>query len=156
MDEASSKNIRRDIRLGAMNLLARREHSRRELQEKLGKRFDDNQLIISELNKLETEGLLSDQRFTQAYINARANKLYGPERIKQELRQSGINNEMIEDHFNATDIDWLAHLQRLEKKKFGNFPATDIKERSKRQRFFQYRGFDSDMIRNMKNAGNDI
>jgi regulatory protein len=150
MDESSTKSLRRDIRLGAMNLLARREHSRRELKEKLSKRFEDIALINQELSKLETDGLLSDHRFTQAFINARANKLYGPERIRQELNRAGIQEDLIEQYLQSADIDWQACLKRLEKKKFGGLQAADFAEKVKRQRFFQYRGFDNDMIRNMK------
>jgi regulatory protein len=136
----------KDIRLSAMNLLARREHSRRELQEKLGKRFDNSRLISGVLTQLEADGLLSDQRYSEAYVNGRANKLYGPERIRHELRQAGINDALIEKTLDEAGIDWQERLLRLKQKKFGNLPTQGIEERAKQQRFFQYRGFDAGMI----------
>ena len=144
-----SQTTSKDIRLSAMNLLARREHSRRELQEKLGRRFEHSRLISSVLAQLEEDGLLSDQRYSEAYINGRANKLYGPERIKQELRQAGIDDQLIELTLDESGIDWQERLRQLKQKKFGNMPITGIEERAKQQRFFQYRGFSNELIRQL-------
>ncbi len=49
-----------------MDLLARREHSRLELYQKLKqKKFEPN-IINTELDKLSDEGLQSDERFAEA------------------------------------------------------------------------------------------
>jgi regulatory protein len=148
--ENTNQPTSKDIRLSAMNLLARREHSRRELQEKLGKRFDNSRLISDVLTQLEQDGLLSDQRYSEAYVNGRANKLYGPERIKQELRQAGIDDRLIEITLEESTIEWKERLQQLKQKKFGNLPAQSIEERAKQQRFFQYRGFSNELIRQLE------
>ena len=153
-DQDTKQISSKDIRLCAMNLLARREHSRRELQEKIGKRFDHSRLIDGVLTQLEADGLLSDQRYSEAYVNGRANKLYGPERIRQELRQAGINDALIETALDEAGIDWQERLLRLKQKKFGNLPAQNIEERAKQQRFFQYRGFDVSMIRKIDKPHN--
>ena len=43
------------------------------------------------LDELEQENLLSDARYTEAYIRQRGARGYGPDRIRQELRQKGVD-----------------------------------------------------------------
>lgn len=124
-----------------MDLLARREHSRRELQQKLAQRFPDNHLIDHEIERLCDEHLQSDERFAEIYLHSRAQRLYGPLRIKAELRERGIADTIIAKIFNQVAIDWYANRQKLELNKFGDKPPIDLKEKAKRMRFLQYRGF---------------
>ena len=133
----------RDIRLNAMNLLARREHLREELKIKLIKRFGAHvQAEVEEiLENLETENLLSDERFVESYLRQRGNKGYGPDRIRQELRQKGAPSELISIAFEATEQDWVALAREVRCKKFGPQGPGDFKEKSKQIRFLMYRGF---------------
>lgn len=137
MDEAHAIQIRR----AAMDLLARREHSKRELQQKLALRFSPQDIIDHEVERLCAECLQSDARFAEIYLNSRAQRLYGPNRIKAELRERGIADEIIVTTFLNADIDWQANLQKLKIGKFGHLPPADFKEKAKRLRFIQYRGF---------------
>src|SRR5579885_2595342 len=73
-----------------MELLARREHSRRELAAKLKRHHPDAALIERVLSGLEAERAQSDDRFVSEYVRQRSEKGYGPLRIQQELRQRGI------------------------------------------------------------------
>ena len=124
-----------------MDLLARREHSRRELRQKLVQRFADCGRIDLELDRLREERLQSDERFAESYLYSRAQRLYGPVRIKAELRERGINDEIIAAVFAQAEIDWAANLRKLETGKFGRKPPADVRERAKRIRFLHYRGF---------------
>lgn len=124
-----------------MDLLARREHSRRELADKLALRFTDRALIQQVLDRLAEERLQSDERFTEAFIRGRAQRLYGPQRIRAELRQRGVAEEGIEAAFAGAAVDWQANLRELIAAKFGRRPPTDARELAKRLRFLQYRGF---------------
>lgn len=124
-----------------MDLLARREHSYRELLQKLALRFAEPELIRAEVNRLRDEHLQSDQRFAEVYLHSRAQRLYGPQRIKAELRERGIADDIVADVFSAMDIDWSANQQKLLLNKFGVKPAADFKDKAKRLRFLQYRGF---------------
>ena len=130
-----------DIRRAAMDLLARREHSLRELQQKLAQRFPNNPLLESELEQLRRERLQSDERFAEVYLHSRAQRLYGPMRIKAELRERGIADVVIAKAFRDAAIDWPANLRKLEFDKFGHKPPGDVREKAKRIRFLQYRGF---------------
>lgn len=129
-----------------MDLLARREHSLRELHNKLLQRFGETPLIHAELERLREERLQSDERFVEAYVYSRARRLYGPLRIRAELRERGISDTVIAASLSASDIDWQANLRQLLETRFGTRPATDFKEKAKRLRFVQYRGFSTDDI----------
>ncbi len=77
----------------ALDLLARREHSRRELERKLGARGFTDELIAPTLDALEESGELASARFTASFIRARAAKGQGPARIRAELAERGIDRE---------------------------------------------------------------
>ncbi len=144
----------KEIRKKAMDLLARREHSRTELQRKLRQRFVDSEDEIAlQLDRLAAEGLQSDQRFTDSYLRMRAQAGFGPQRIRLELRERGIADSDIAAALRDTEIDWTAQLQRVYDKKFAGSPAEDTREVAKRQRFLHYRGFDAEQIRNLCGAG---
>ena len=184
-----------DIRLVAMNLLARREHLRSELTTKLSRRFngfgdskgkgkgkgngngtadagdvdapeavaatdtdvhfhdradqlDDQEnkaaLIEQVLDELEAENLLSDERFTESYIRSRGGRGYGPDRIRQELRQKGLDATLLEDVLSSIDLDWVEIAVTVREKKFRATVPTDFKEKAKQLRFLNYRGFGSE------------
>jgi regulatory protein len=130
-----------DVRRAAMDLLARREHSFQELTEKLQRRFYRTPLIAEVLQRLREEGLQSDVRFAEAYVHSRALRLYGPSRIRLELRERRVSEEAIEHALDTAGIDWALRLDDLIRRKFGRKPAADIAERARRQRFIAYRGF---------------
>ncbi len=130
-----------DIRLAAMNLLARREHSRWELLRKLRRRFPDEQLLATELQRLTDENLQSDERYAQAYAWQRAGRGYGPLRLRQEMRERGLSDGEIASAFEHVELDWFALATEAFHKKFGEPGRVDIKEKARRIRFMQYRGF---------------
>jgi len=136
------------IRNKALDLLARREHSRAELRNKLLHRFrNEEQSIDSILDKLENENLLSDQRFTEMYIRGRVAKSIGPIRIISELRQKGVDASLAELVLADLGMEWCAALKALSLQKYGETAAQDDKERAKRIRFFQYKGYPPEFIR---------
>jgi len=133
-----------------MNYLARREHSRIELVKKLSKRFpDDTALVQPEVQKLTDENLQSDKRFAESYLRHRSGNGYGLTRIQLELNERGVCKADIEFALGAEPIEWRALAKSAFIKKFGELPAVDIKEKVKRVRFMQYRGFASDEYQNL-------
>ena len=75
----------------ALDLLSRREHSRKELYLKLTKRFESKEDINFNLDRLEEKNLLSDSRFAEEYVQARRKKGFGPIKISAELEKRGVN-----------------------------------------------------------------
>jgi len=134
----------------AIYSLAMREHSRQEIYKKLSrKKFSEGVDINRLLDELEENNYLNEQRFTESFIRSRAQRGQGLLKINNELRQRGINSELINQALNILDIDWheLANEQR--KKKFGDSIPEDYKEKTRQMRFLSGRGFDSEIIRSI-------
>lgn len=140
-------SLENDIRIKAMDLLARREHGRFELFTKLTQRFADQAVVIdSVLNRLIEEGLLSDHRFAESFVRQRIAKGQGPVRIRQELRQREIAGELISQAMDEVDIDWWDLAEQIARRRFGTAAPGDFKEKAKRMRFLQQRGFTFEQI----------
>ena len=82
-----------------MDFLSRREHSKKELFNKLFKRVNDLELLNQEIDRLANEGLQSDERFSEAYIRSKTQAGYGPIKIKMELAKKGISNNFLDKKF---------------------------------------------------------
>jgi regulatory protein len=134
-------------RRAALELLARREHSRRELTRKLAARGFPDDVIGAALEELERSGALADARFTDSFVRSRIAKGQGPQRIRAELAQRGIADSEADDGLQAADVDWLAKIRAVRAKRFGAHLPRDFAERARQARFLQYRGFDSAQIR---------
>lgn len=135
----------RDVRLAAMNFLARREHLCQELKQKLQKRFPDPPLIDSVLQELENENLQSDQRYVESYIRHRSTRGYGPDRVRQELRQRGADSSLVEQEMGVAEVDWRQLARDTRLRKFGSEAPADFAERARQLRFLQYRGFGAEL-----------
>ena len=129
-----------------MALLARREHSEKELRGKLRARELDNEDIDTVIEQLKNEGLQSDSRFTEALVHDRMNRGYGPRHISQELKQKGVAEWLSEEFLDEREPHWLERLAEVRQKKFGEDVPEDYKEQASQSRFLQYRGFSSDQI----------
>ena len=130
-----------DVRLAAMNLLARREHSVRELRKKLKRRFVDDVMIDEQLARLSSENLQSNLRFAESYARQRVGRGYGPVRVQEELRERGASVADVAAAMRELEVDWGVVASEVMLKKFGVLAPVDIKEKARRARFMQYRGF---------------
>lgn len=146
-----SREAQKQARLAALNLLARREQSRLELRQKLTQRGFAYQDVESCLARLEEQGLQSDQRFANSYIQQRFQRGYGPNRIKQELMQKGIASQLQYELLQQQGFDWFESAQCSLLKRAKPLPAdADFKLRqqlkAKHYRYLQYRGFEQEQI----------
>ena len=124
----------------ALDLLSRREHSRKELYLKLISRFESKEDINLILNKLEKNKLLSDSRFTEEYVQARRRKGFGPIKISAELEKRGISDSLISAQINIYD-DWDDLAQSTFQKRFSEGISKDFKELQKQKNFLSNKGF---------------
>lgn len=134
------------IRVAAMDLLTGRELSRRELELKLKRKFESCLEIGEELDRLQSERLQSDERFTESFVRSRVIRGQGPARIRRDAREKGIEAPLFDQVLEIQDIDWYALAKDVAVRKFGSELAVDSKDRAKRIRFMQYRGFSYDQI----------
>ncbi len=135
----------------ALGWLARREHSRREIHNKILKKGCAEAIAAEVVRQLEAERLLSDDRFMESLIRARRNRGYGPLRIQKELQEKGVAPEAIANWLVVTGQEWLEDIRRVQRKKFGGKIPKSYAERARQARFLQYRGFTYDQIQQLLN-----
>lgn len=149
MTEESDKALLTTLRRAAMDSLARREHSRAELDAKLTRKFPDFRAFIPPvLDQLEQDALLSDARFTEAYTRYRRNRGVGPLLIRQELAQKGISGDMIALWVDEDDAQWRESLNEILARKSRGLDTRSLDHRS-RQKLFRFalsRGFSASEI----------
>lgn len=98
------------------------------------------------LAELQRQGLLSDERFLESYVEERMRKGFGPLRIRAELRERGIGDESIDAALDFPAQDWQDVLIRVHDKKYGRQPPSDRTELARRARFLRYRGFTAEQV----------
>ena len=130
----------------AVAALARREHSTLEMRRKLRQKGFSEQDTETSITQLIENNLLSDERFTETYINMRRQRGYGPQRIAQELRERGVNEDLFDDFLDRNNPEWKQVMRQQYAKKYGNEPAEDYAEKAKRAKFLQTRGFPLDWV----------
>ena len=86
-----------EVRDIAVRYLSRREYAIEELRQKLLQRGVDSGLTEKVVGDLADENLVSDQRFTEMYVRMRIRRLFGPLKIRGELRSRGITEHLIAD-----------------------------------------------------------
>jgi regulatory protein len=132
------------LRGRALAALARREHSRVELERKLAPHAESPEQLAQVLQQLQTEGWLSNERFVQSLVRRRGSKL-GLARIRQELSQHRLSPDEIQaevEHLKQTEAERASALWQ---KKFGQLAQTP-QERARQARFLAGRGFASEVI----------
>ena len=124
----------------ALDLLSRREHSSKEIREKLLLRFDDNIIINSVITKLEENNLINDTRFAEAYVSSRKRKGFGPKKISFELLSKGVS-ESVANRMIDEEGGWKRAAKLAFTKKFKNGLSSDVKNSLKQKSFLKNRGF---------------
>ena len=137
----------REIRKKAMDFLALRDYGQAELVLKLANKGYKRALVEDEIQRLTDEGLQSDTRFAEAFVQSRINQGKGPVRIRSELGQKGIPDGIVETAIEAAPVDWWELATDVRMRKFGSVQPDDFKEKARQMRFLQYRGFEGDQIR---------
>ena len=131
-----------DICLSAMNLLAMREHSAKELRDKLSRKYAQCGMVDTVIAKLIEQGLQSDERFAEAFIGMRQRQGKGSQLIKMELRERGITSSVTDAFIDEADSLWTTLARKVRSKRFG--PGFgDRNERARQMRFLHSRGFSS-------------
>ena len=136
----------RSIRVVAMDLLARREHSVKELTRKLKQREFEDDDIHEAIVTLQRDNLQNDRRFLESVVNYRINAGFGPLKIRYELRQKGVSDDLVDNYLSGLDVDWESNMAVQRIKKFGDSLPVDYKEKMKQARFLQNRGFSPESV----------
>ncbi|NNF41412.1 MAG: regulatory protein RecX [Woeseiaceae bacterium] len=145
----------KEARKKAMDFLARREYGQIELVKKLADKGFNYGIAEQAITQLTDEGLQSDYRFAESFVQSRVSQGKGPVRIRTELKQRGVDPGLIEGALEASATDWYQLARAIRQKKFGDDAAPDFKARARQMRFLQYRGFEPDHIQAAVVTGDD-
>lgn len=127
-----------------MRLLARREHTRAELQRKLAASAQQGDDVEGLLDELARRGWLSDARFAEQAIRAKSRR-FGPIKLASYLKGKGVAEEAIAEALRDVGAEGDSGLEAVWRSRF-RAPAADEREKLRQVRFLQGRGFAADDI----------
>ena len=154
-DEEEARDPAR-VRAVALRLLARREHSTRELTTKLTARGYEQQTVLAVIEALADRNLLSDGRFVDEFVASRLRRGSGPVKIREELRGRGVAESLVDNALSERRREWLTNAEAARRKRFGAKLPGDFEERARQARFLQQRGFTAEQIRQVLKGDVDI
>ncbi|WP_159875521.1 MULTISPECIES: recombination regulator RecX [Aquitalea] len=143
--------MEKSLKARAVDLLSRREYTRRELERRLAPFAESPEQLATLLDELAERNWQSDSRFARQFTDSRGQK-YGTRRLQQEMRHRGVSSDDIASVLEDRDDLNLARQQW--EKKFGSV-ATTPQERAKQMRFLAARGFGMDIIRQVMSGRGD-
>lgn len=143
-DPALMATPQQECRAAALRWLTRREYSRHELQQKLQTKGFESAVIESVIAELLRERYLSDERFAEMLVRSRLNRGVGPVRVKQELRQHELNDDVATRM--PDEAEWRRRASEVRRKRFGAQLPQTYEDRVKQMRFLQYRGYTTEQI----------
>ncbi|MEM7360561.1 MAG: regulatory protein RecX [Pseudomonadota bacterium] len=129
-----------------IRLLSMREHSVKEIRNKLSAKCDSLDLVEAVIDELLENNYLSNDRFTESYVRSRGNRGVGPVKIRAELLSKGVEDQLIDQYLKPGASIWFDNAAAQYKKKFDTSEVIDYAAWTKRARFLQGRGFNMDHI----------
>jgi len=142
----SAQSVTKEIRDICLRLLACREHSQKELLNKLLIKGYDRDEILPVLEDLAQQAWQSDARYAESYARHRIQKGYGPLSVVYQLRQNGVDAVELESIVQSVASSWMDVLEQVYRKKYNHETVLDRNEWAKRSRFLLHRGFSGAMV----------
>ena len=136
-----------ELKVRALRLLTRREHSRAELARKLAPHAESPQALDALLAELAQRKQLSDERYAETRAHWLSRK-YGAAKIRHDLKAHGVADAVIARVSTEGDLE---KAKAILARKYRE-PAATREEKAKRARFLQSRGFSYDVIRRLIDA----
>jgi regulatory protein len=131
--------------------LARREHTRAELERKLAAHLPAGDEAQAEqlrrtLDELAAIGLLSDERAAEMLLAVQGRR-FGSRRLKQALLAKGLAPELVTATLRQSRTTEHERALEVWRRRFGEAPPAGAAERARQMRFLAGRGFDTDIVR---------
>ena len=138
----------------ALRLLSQREHSRKELEQKLKPHEETPGELAEALDFLTAKDFINEKRVVESVVNRRASKL-GAARVRQELVAKGLPADDIAEAVEAMRSTELDRALLVWRKRFGT-PPLDASERAKQVRFLVSRGFAPEVVRRVVAGADEL
>ncbi len=134
-----------EINVSISRYLKIREHSKKELIDKLLKKNYNLKDILSCIEDYSERNLQSDQRYTEDLVRVKFNAGKGPNFIENFLKTQQVSRELIEDGLSQySQSDWVELAIKALRKRFKNNDGVEDTEKLKS--FLSYRGFPYNII----------
>jgi regulatory protein len=130
----------------AAALLARRDYCSVELGAKLMQRGFEPEAIRAALASLIEQRYLDDARYAERFVTLRSQRGQGPLRIRRDLADLGLPSSLVDSQLQAQG-QWPQLARQVLSRRFGSGPPDGWRDKARRARFLQYRGFGGDDIR---------
>jgi len=131
----------------AVRYLTFKDRSEYEILNKLIDAGFDRNVAQNAVNELKAIGYLDDTRFAMKYLSERIRtKALSKKTLGYELKNKGIDNEIIEKALSEFEIDVYEVALREGKRKFGKYDLKDKKIEQKVCRFLLHRGFSYEIV----------
>ena len=138
----------------ALRLLSQREHSRKELEQKLKPHEETPGELAEALDFLAAKDFINEKRVVESVVNRRSSKL-GAARVRQELMAKGLPADDIAEAVETMRGTELERALVVWRKKFGA-PPSDASERAKQVRFLVSRGFAAEVVRRIVAGADEL
>ena len=131
----------------ALRLITNRPRSKKEVRDRMREKGIEESTRERVIERFEELDLLDDEAFARYWIDQRARfKPRGKPLLRQELRQKGVDQQIVNDLLEETD-DSAAAMQAAEKKVRSLMRYPEDQFRKKLTGFLQRRGFSYQEIR---------
>ncbi len=148
LNSLKSYNDKSKVKQSAINYLSYRQRSVKEIRTHLLSKDFNSDLVEIVIDDLINSGYLDDRKFAEMYVDekTRLNNL-GSVRIKYELRQKGIDEDIIEVSLDKAETDYDGLAEIVIKK----YPKDKSKDRQtwfrKVAGFLQRKGYNYDSVK---------
>lgn len=130
LDNLMRQAERRRARERAYYLLGYRDHSKKELYDKLLKSARP-EICLEIIELVESQGLLDDYDYANKLANYYLNsKKWGQKRTYMELLKKGVDKEIIAEAINYCEVDYVTHIKEIIERKYYD-KLDDYKDRQK-------------------------
>lgn len=141
------KILVRAARERAVRYLTFKDRSEYEILNKLIDAGFDKNIAQNAVNDLKAIGYLDDTRFAMKYLSERIRtKALSKKTLGYELKNKGVDKEIIEKALSEFEIDDYEVALREGKRKFGKYDLNDKKIEQKVCRFLLHRGFSYEIV----------
>lgn len=174
--DSSSQKLQHNLLAKAVAILSRREHSEKELRQKLQRYTDDFDAIDATISRLQRENWQSDERFVETFVQSREHR-WGNQKILHALSQHDLDNAQLDELKEDLKDSEYERAREVWIKRFGAKYGVDLygdiestiddellegtehqsleeqmKDKAKQVRFLASRGFSADVVYKVVNT----
>lgn len=131
----------------ALSMLARKELSSSDLLLKLTQKGASVALAQQVVQRCQSQGLQSDQRFADMLLRSCLHKGQGLLLVRQYFRQHQLDPQLLSEALEQQQVDWFAQARASYLRKFADTVPGNEKEKLKRMAYLSRKGFSHEQIR---------